>query len=145
VHGKAEPDLLEELTRHIRAQLIIAGFEESDDASAIQLDVAVADFSPGNAALRYLVSFGAGRGSLLYRATYSTADGQVLAQMDGQERFTGTEVSFNQHYGGTTTLRGADTVRSVLIQEAAKHIVELGRKGPQPEKTQRRRTSQPGR
>ena len=47
--------------------------------------------------------------------------------MDGQERFTGGEVSFNQNYGGTTTLRGADTVRSVLIQEAAKHIVELGR------------------
>jgi hypothetical protein len=90
------------------------------------LDVDLITFTPGNAATRLIVGFGAGRGSLIYNAKYISPDGNVLAEIDGQERFTGVEsFTFNQEYGSTTTLRGADTVKHVLVQEAAKHIVEL--------------------
>ena len=45
--------------------------------------------------------------------------------MDGPERSTGGEISFNHNYGPFTTLGGDETVREVLVKEAGKHIVEL--------------------
>ena len=74
------------------------------------------------------MGFGAGRGSLLYIAEYKHNKGQTLAKMDGHERFTSAEIGFNQHYGGLTTLGGEETATTVLIKEAAKHIVELALK-----------------
>ena len=121
-----EPAVLEQLQREIKAQLILAGFEPTKtDASRLNLNVIVTAFNPGNAALRMTVGFGAGRGSLLYQANYSGEDGKILAKLDGEERFTGLELDYNQHYGLTTTMGGAETATMVLIKEAAKHIVEL--------------------
>ena len=124
------PDLdakvLDQLTREIRGQLIIAGFEvDKKTDKTINLNVQVTAFTPGHAALRITIGFGAGRGSLIYTAEYTDNAGQTLAKMNGRERFTGTEISFNQNYGGLTTLGGAETATTVLIKEAAKHIVEL--------------------
>ncbi len=82
-------------------------------------------FNPGNQGLRLTVGLGAGRGALFYSARYVDREGHVLAQMEGQEYFTGGEPHFNTRYGVGTTLGGAETVQSVLVQEAAKHIVEL--------------------
>ncbi len=50
--------------------------------------------------------------------------------MEGQEYFTGGEPHFQMEYGPFTTAGGPETVQSVLVQEAAKHIVEhaLGEK-----------------
>jgi len=63
------------------------------------------------------VGFGAGRRSLLYVAEYKNNKGQTLAKMDGQERFTGAEVGFNQHLGNE------ETATTALLKEAVKHIV----------------------
>jgi hypothetical protein len=121
--------VLDSLTREIKGQLIIAGFDiDKETDKRINLNVLVTAFTPGNAALRLTVGFGAGRGSLLYTAEYTDQAGQTLAKMDGEERFTGAEVSFNQHYGGATTLGGEETATEVLIKEAGKHIVELALK-----------------
>lgn len=118
-----------QLTREIKAQLLIAGFDiDKETDKKINLNVLVTSFTPGSAALRLTVGFGAGRGSLLYVAEYKNNKGQTLAKMDGQERFTGAEVGFNQHYGGFTTLGGEETATTVLLKEAAKHIVELALK-----------------
>lgn len=118
--------ILGQLTREIKGQLIIAGFDiDNEDAKSINLKVHVTEFTPGNTALRMTISFGAGRGSLVYLAEYTSQDGNILAKMNGEERFTGLEVGFNQNYGGTTTLGGEETATRVLIKEAAKHIVEL--------------------
>lgn len=128
-----DPNILDRLTREIKGQLIIAGFDiDKETGKRINLNVFVTDFTPGNAALRFFVGFGSGRGSLLYTAEYTNQAGQTLAKMDGQERFTGGEVSFNQHYGGATTLGGEKTSTKVLIKEAAKHIVELALAGDNP-------------
>jgi hypothetical protein len=117
---------LNRLTREIKAQLIIAGFDiETAAERKLALRVDVQDFNPGNAALRITVGFGAGRGSLIYVAEYADPDGQIVAKMDGQERFTGGEIGFNNNYGAFATLGGEETVREVLVKEAAKHIVEL--------------------
>jgi len=122
--------VIDQLSREIKAQLLIGGFSIDDSASlsgsrTLQLNVNVTAFNPGNAALRITVGFGAGRGSLLYRATYKNCDGVVVAEMDGQERFTGMEVGFNNNYGGAATMGGADTATKVLLKEAANHIYEL--------------------
>jgi hypothetical protein len=94
-----DPNVLDKLTREIKVQLIIAGFDiDKETGKQINLSVVVTDFTPGNAALR-IIGFGAGRGSLLYTAEYTNQEGKVLAKMDGQERFTISEVSYNQHYG----------------------------------------------
>lgn len=124
-----ETQILDQLTREIKAQLLIAGFDiDKETDKKINLNVLVTSFTPGSAALRLTVGFGAGRGSLLYVAEYKNNKGQTLAKMDGQERFTGAEVGFNQHYGGFTTLGGEETAATVLLKEAAKHIVELALK-----------------
>ncbi len=124
--GDVDPSVIDGLTRYLMAKLIIAGFDIDSNASdGIQLQVDVHSFSPGNAGLRLTVGFGAGRGSLLYTARYVDRQGQVLGEMDGQEYFTGGEPHFNMEYGQATTLMGAERVQSVLVQEAAKHIVEL--------------------
>jgi hypothetical protein len=118
--------VLDQLMREIKGQLIIAGFDiETKDAKSINLKVQVTEFTPGNTALRMIISFGAGRGSLVYLAEYTSQEGKTLAKMNGEERFTGLEVGYNQNYGGTTTLGGEETATKVLIKEAAKHIVEL--------------------
>jgi uncharacterized protein DUF4410 len=127
IHGDAvDRAVLDGLTRYLKAKLIIAGFDIDTSATkGIQLQVDVHSFSPGNAGLRVTVGFGAGRGSLLYTARYVDREGHVLAEMEGQEFFTGGEPHFNAEYGLGSTLMGAEAVQSVLVQEAAKHIVEL--------------------
>ena len=118
--------LLDRLTREIKAQLIVAGFDiEKQTEKKLVLNVIVNAFDPGNAALRLSVGFGAGRGSLIYSAEYLDAEGKLLANMDGQERFTGGEINFNYNYGPFATLGGEETAREVLVKEAGKHIVEL--------------------
>jgi hypothetical protein len=122
-----ETELLDHLTRELKARLILAGFDiEKQSTDKLLLHVNVSEFDPGDAATRMLVGFGAGRGSLVYSAEYKTIAGEVLAKMEGQERFTGGEVGFNMDYGHFATLGGEATVREVLVKEAAKHIVELG-------------------
>ncbi|MGE5848808.1 MAG: DUF4410 domain-containing protein [Candidatus Methylomirabilota bacterium] len=127
IQGKnVDPAVIDGLTRYLKAKLIIAGFDIDPNApKGIQLRVDVSAFDPGNQGLRLTVGFGAGRGALLYTARYVDREGHVLAQMEGQEYFTGAEVDFNTRYGPATTLGGAETVQNVLIQEAANHIVEL--------------------
>lgn len=117
---------MDRLTREIKARLIVAGFDiEKQTGEKLVLNVDVSVFDPGDAAARVIIGFGAGRGSLIYSAEYTDATGQILAKMDGQERFTGGELHFNHNYGSFTTLGGEDTVREVLVKEAAKQIVEL--------------------
>lgn len=107
-------------------RLLVAGFNIEDPAEdALKLEVDVHRFEPGNAALRITVGFGAGRGSLLYTARYLDRDGQILASMDGQERFTGSELGFEYEYGPFAGFGDAEKVRSVLVQEAAKNIAKL--------------------
>ena len=119
-------NILNMLTREIKGQLITVGFDPAQPVSTgISLDVFVAKFTPGNTALRYIVGFGAGRGSLIYTAEYTNQKGAILAKMDGQERFTSGEANYNIDYGWATTLGGQETATKVLVKEAAKHIVEL--------------------
>lgn len=121
-----DTELLDRLTREIKAQLVLAGFDiDKQSDRRLSLNVNVSEFNPGNAALRLTVGFGAGRGSLIYSAEYTNTEGKVLARMDGQERFTGSEIHFNNNYGVFSTLGGEETVRAVLVKEAGKHIVEL--------------------
>jgi hypothetical protein len=127
IHGKdVDPAVIEGLTRYLKAKLIIAGFDiDTNGTKGLQLRVDVYAFNPGNQALRLTVGFGAGQGALLYTARYVDLEGHVLAQMEGQEYFTGGEPHFQTEYGLASTLMGPETVQSVLVQEAAKHIVEL--------------------
>jgi hypothetical protein len=128
--GDVDLDVVDDLTRYLKAKLIIAGFDiESTDADRIQLYVDIQRFSAGDAGVRMAVGFGAGRGSLLYLARYTAPDGRVLAEMNGAEHFTGTEPHFNMKYGSFANMGGAERVQSVLVQEAAEHIVELALAG----------------
>ena len=119
--------VLDQLKREIKGQLIIAGFDIVDKVNpkTLNLNVNVTEFDPGNAALRLTVSFGAGRGSLLYLAEYKSQEGKILASINGEERFTGLEPGFDQNYGAFATWGGEETATTVLIKEAAKHIIEL--------------------
>ncbi len=126
IHGSNTIDdaLIGDLTKYLKAKLIIAGFDLNENAEGLILDVNVTAFTPGSATARLLVGFGAGRGSLLYTAKYTDANGKVLAELAGQERFTGGELSFRTEYGNAFE-RSDEEVRKLLVQEAAKHIVEL--------------------
>ena len=62
---------------------------------------------------------------MLYLAEYKSQEGKILASINGEERFTGLEPGFDQNYGAFATWGGEETATTVLIKEAAKHIIEL--------------------
>ena len=117
-------DISNQLSRHIQANLLIEGFNIVNDEQATNLTVAISEFSPGNAALRLTIGFGAGRGSLVYNAKNSKA-GKVLIDYDGAERFTGTEFAPGTKYRPLGNFGGEDTATQILLEEASKRIVDL--------------------
>lgn len=124
---KVNSYVIKDLEKYLKAKLIIKNFEIVDSTKdCINLDVNVHTFTPGNWALRFFIGFGAGRGSLIYTAKYNDQNGNILASMIGRERFTGGEPHYNMEYGQMSTLKGEETVQCVLVQEAAKHIAQLG-------------------
>ena len=110
--------VLDQLRREIKGQLIIAGFDiaEQVNLKTLILNVNVTEFTPGNAALRLTIGLGAGRGSLLYSAEYKNQAGKILANIDGEERFIGLEVGFNQNYGAFTNLGGEEIATTVFLK-----------------------------
>ncbi len=123
--GPVDEQLLKDFSRHVRSELLQRGYEV-DPGSPVRLDVDVHAFNPGNTTARILVGFGAGRGSLLYTARFVSGDGEVLAQIDGQERHTGGEIyGFESRQGAFAGFAGADKTREILISEAARHIVAV--------------------
>jgi len=117
-------DIVDQLSRHIQANLLTRGFNIVADEQATKLTVAISYFTPGNAALRLTIGFGAGRGSLVYNAKY-TKGGQLLIDYDGAERFTGLEVAPGTQYRPLGNFGGEETSTQILLEEAAKHIVDL--------------------
>jgi hypothetical protein len=127
VHAaEVEPDIAADLEDRLAEELVRAGFggDFDDPRGALRIDVEVQGYDPGSQLLRLTVGLGAGRGSLRYRARYSGPDGRLLEELAAEERFTGMEPSYGLKYGPTTGMRGAERVRRVLIQEAARRIVE---------------------
>lgn len=116
--------IADKLSRYIQANLLTEGFNVVNDEQATHLDVVISDFTPGNAALRIAISFGAGRGSLVYNAKYAK-NGKVLVDYDGAERFTGLEIAPGTKYETFRNLGGEETATLILLEEASKHIVEL--------------------
>jgi hypothetical protein len=124
--GPVDEQLLKDFSRYVRSELLQRGFEV-DPGSPVRLDVDVHAFKPGNTAARILVGFGAGRGSLIYTARFVDENGEVLAQIDGNERHTGSEiygVGANRH-GAFSAYAGAEKAREILLYEAARHIVAV--------------------
>jgi hypothetical protein len=124
--GPVDEQLLKDFSRHVRSELLQRGYEV-DPGSPVRLEVAVHAFNPGNTAARILVGFGAGRGSLLYTARFVSEDGEVLAQIDGKERHTGSEIYGlgENRQGVFSAFAGADKTREILLSEAARHIVAV--------------------
>jgi len=92
--------------------------------SSLEIDVHA--FKPGSTAARILVGFGAGRASLIYTARFVSEGGEVLAQIDGQERHTGYETyGFLENRHAFSAFAGADKTREILLSEAARHIVAV--------------------
>jgi hypothetical protein len=116
--------LLKDFSRHVRIELLQRGFEV-DPGSPVSLEVDVHAFDPGNTTARILVGFGAGRGSLLYTARYVGEGGEVLAQIDGNERHTGGEMYGADSRHGYSSFAGADKTREILLSESARHIVAV--------------------
>jgi len=124
--GPIDEQLLKDFSRYVRSELLQRGYE-IDPGSPVRLEVDVYAFNPGSTAKRILVGFGAGRASLLYTARYVSEDGEVLAQIDGKERHTGSElygVGENRH-GAFAAFSGAEKARQILLFEAARHIVAV--------------------
>lgn len=116
-------EIVDKLSRHIKANLLIEGFDVVNSEDATALNVAISAFDPGNAALRLTIGFGAGRGSLIYNAKY-IKNGKVLIDYDGAERFTGLEIAPGTKYDPTRNFGDAETSTQILLEEASKHIVD---------------------
>jgi len=123
--GPVDEQLLKDFSRHVRSELLQRGYEV-DPGSPVRLEIDVHAIKLGSAAARILIGFGAGRGSLLYTARYVREDGEVLAQVDGQERHTGGEMyGIEGRHGAFAGFAGADKTREIMLSEAARHIVAV--------------------
>lgn len=119
------PAITDKLTRYLQAALLQTGFNlvpKSD--TSVNLTVNVSAFSSGDAAARVLVGFGAGRGSLVYKAVYSK-NNQTLIEYDGAERFTGAEIYPGSKYRIATQFSGSDEATLILLEEATDHIIGI--------------------
>lgn len=122
--GPIDEQLLKNFSRHLRGELLQRGYEV-DPGAPVRLEVDVHAYVPGSTAKRLLIGFGSGRASLLYTARFVNADGELLAKIDGQERFTGSEMYGRQRHGVFAGLSGADKAREILLIEAARHIAAV--------------------
>jgi len=120
----ASSDISNQLSRYIQANLLTEGFNIVNDEQATNLTVAISEFSPGDAALRLTIGYGAGRGSLVYNAKFSKA-GKLLIDYDGAERFTGLEFAPGTKYRPLGNFGGEEIATRILLEEASKHIVDL--------------------
>ena len=124
--GPVDEQLLKNFSRYVRSELLQRGYEV-DPGSPVRLEIDVHAFKPGSTAARILIGFGAGRGSLIYTARFVSEGGEVLAQIDGQERHTGSEIYGlgENRQGMFSAFAGADKTREILLSEAARHIVAV--------------------
>ena len=123
------PNLLDRLTRELKAHLIVAGFDiETQTDKKLTLNVHVSEFDPGSAALRLSIGFGAGRGWLLYSAEYADDEGKSLQGWTVRNILPEAKETLTITYGAFATLGGEEKVREILVKEAGKHITELAAK-----------------
>lgn len=107
------------------AKLRSMGYTVASEPSAadFNIDVAVTAVKPGSAALRFWVSFGAGRAIYLFEATFTNRQGERLGRFEGGRSYTGLEM--NQ-----VAFASRDEIAMAAATRAVQQIQEfMGNKG----------------
>ena len=101
------------------SKLSSMGFEITDPKHQPELaiDITITAVKQGNAALRFLVGFGAGRAVLTYRAQFTDGAGNRLGTFDGGRSHTGNE--FGESFAD------ADLIQAIAVTKSVQQIEEF--------------------
>lgn len=101
----------------LRGKLRSLGYTLVDSSEDMTVEVNVSEFSPGSAAARFFLGFGAGKALLVYRAKFMDSSGSVIAEYEGGKSYHGMELSDNPLY------KSEEEIKLGMIQQAA---IQLG-------------------
>lgn len=106
----------------LRKKLISMGYTLiNDDAPDFHLTITILAAKQGNAAARFLVGFGAGRGVFTFDAKFTDAAKKEIASFVGGQAYTGFE--------GGAGLSSADTIMATATSSAVSQIERFMRNG----------------
>ena len=101
----------------LRGKLRSLGYTLVDSSEDMTVGVNVTEFTPGSAAARFFLGFGAGRALLVYRAKFIDPTGFLIAEFEGGKSYHGMELADNPLY------KTDEEIKMGMIQQAA---IQLG-------------------
>ena len=106
----------------LKGKLQSLGYSMVEEDEDMLLETRITDFKPGSAALRFLVSFGAGKAVLTYIASFKDRSGKLLTILDGGKSYHGLEITDNPLY------KTEEEIRMGMIQLSVIQIGEFIKK-----------------
>ncbi len=101
----------------LKGKLQSLGYSMVEQDEDMLLEIKVTDFTPGSAALRFWVSFGAGKAVLKYIANFKDKSGKLLTVLDGGKSYHGLEITDNPLY------KTEEEIRMGMIQLS---VIQIG-------------------
>jgi hypothetical protein len=95
VHSSSSQQAVPMFAGLLRGRLADIGYEFVEANPEMILEVRVNEFDEGDRALRFLVSFGAGRAVMKFTADFKDPSGNLLAELEGGKSYTGLELNDN--------------------------------------------------
>lgn len=100
----------------LNGKLKSLGFTLVQANEDMTIEVHIMDFTPGSAAARFFVGFGAGKAVLIYRAKFLDRTGSLIAEFEGGKSYHGMEIADNPLY------KTDEEIQLGMIQQAAIQI-----------------------
>lgn len=97
----------------LKGKLKSLGYSVVESGEDMSIELQVTDFTPGSAAARFFVGFGAGRALLVYRARFIGKDGSLITEFEGGKSYHGMELADNPLY------KTDEEIKLGMIQQAA--------------------------
>jgi hypothetical protein len=101
----------------LKGKLQSLGYSMVEQDEDMLLETRITDFKPGSAALRFWVSFGAGKAVLIYIASFKDRSGKLLTTLDGGKSYHGLEITDNPLY------KTEEEIRMGMIQLS---VIQIG-------------------
>jgi len=101
----------------LKGKLQSLGYSIVEQDEDMLVETRITDFTPGSAALRFWVCFGAGKAVLTDIASFKDRSGRLLTTLDGGKSYHGLEITDNPFY------KTEEEIRMGMIQLS---VIQIG-------------------